>query len=116
MTDRNQAPVLYALIVTSKEAKNLSGVVITKEGEKFWVTEDDGGWVEATSRIFKTHSATPCDLKTFSSERAAKNFAKVWKGHPWWCQPNGEYEVVEVISKYKSIPDGFIVKVNNDRP
>jgi hypothetical protein len=33
---------------------------------------------------------------TFDDPKEAKDFVKKWKGHPWWCKPNGKYELIAV--------------------
>ena len=100
----------YALIVHSKQVVGESGWVATTEGERFWVLIEPEGWVEATSIKVDSsvlESKLPKDLKTFETEKAAAAFAKRWKGHPWWCEPNGTFETVRVERKYKQVPDGF---------
>jgi hypothetical protein len=100
----------YALIVHGKEQKSQSGTVMSKKGQRFWVCREPDGWVEATSTMVDDSflgGKLPRDLKTFTTEDAAKSFAKRWKGHPWWCVPNGEFEVVKVTPKFQQVPDGF---------
>jgi hypothetical protein len=94
--------VRFAVIVVSKEAK--SGVqgapVMTQEGDRFWVLEEPGHWVEATSCQCFDSAVLPGDLKTFSTREKAGAFATRWDGHPWWCRPTGEYEIVSVRPDY----------------
>jgi hypothetical protein len=92
---------LYAVVVTSLEAKSTSGTVITPAGTQFIATIEPDGWVPATSSRYT--GAIPADAKTFDTEEAAVNFAKSWNGHPWWCRPNGEYEVIQVTTATKSV-------------
>lgn len=86
----------YALIVVSKEMRSgaKGNPIVTSEGEKFVVCDESDGWVEATSSSYR--GSIPPDVKAFRSPAEAEAFAKKWKGHPWWCSPNGEYEIVEL--------------------
>lgn len=88
---------MFALIVTSKEALASDRYVMTKAGDRFWVLNEPEGWVEATSTRFVNRRLVPGDLKLFKTVASAERFAKRWRGHPWWCQPDGKnYEVVSV--------------------
>lgn len=106
------AEVLFALLITGKEAR--SGVpgnpVVGAAGEKYWVTIEPDGWVEATSRRARTAADVPEDIKPFATVTDAENFANRWKGHPWWCIPCG-YEVIPVIPVYEQRQVGW-TKVN----
>lgn len=106
---------LFGLVVESREAKSTAGHTLTKNGERFWVTVEPEGWVDATSvRVDWVKEKVPYDLKTFPTREAAERFAKKWKGHPWWCNPNGNYEVVEVTQRYKTTPDGYSLAKDGD--
>ena len=64
------------------------------------MTIEPEGWVEASSsRVSYNEGAVPVDLKTFETRDKAETFARRWKGHPWWCSPNGTFEVVEVVPR-----------------
>lgn len=103
----------YAVIVTSLEAR--SGVnlqpVVTEAGRKFWVLNEPDGWVEATSiqvdHPFHKDGSLPSDLKVFDTHEDAEAFARRWKGHPWWCRPNGEFEIVTVEPNTRQVVDGY---------
>ncbi len=101
------APCVYGVIVTSKEAR--SGMpgnpLVTTAGERFWVTVEPEGWVPASScRVSSTGDSPPGDPKVFPSRERAEEFAKHWKGHPWWCIPNGEYEIVPLRARKQTDP------------
>jgi uncharacterized membrane protein len=100
---------MFALIVTSRERR--SGVqgnpIMTAEGERFWVERDAEGWVEATSSRCKDPEQAPAQAKVFKTVEAAEAFAKRWTGHPWWCSPRGEFEVVPVRPKYRQVLAGY---------
>lgn len=101
---------MYALIVTTKEVRSgaKGNPIITQEGDRFWVVAEPEGWVEATTTRYTTHTnRIPYAVKAWDTIEAAVTFAKRWKGHPWWCEPNGEYEVVEVVPQYKQVLDGY---------
>jgi hypothetical protein len=93
-------PVVYGVIVTSKEAKSgaAGNPVMTAEGERFWATVEPGGWVEASSSRVRDDSP-PGDPLVFKTREQAEEFAKRWKGHPWWCVPSGQYEIVPLAVK-----------------
>ena len=99
----------FALIVESREATNDINIV-TKEGEKFLVTVQPEGWVEATStRLIGKLDILFNRTKLFDSVEEATKFAKRWAGHPWWCIPNGKFEIVEVQPVFKQMLDGYKV-------
>ena len=70
---------------------------MTSEGEKFIVVQCDGGWVEAESRHYT--GKIPLNVKLFESKEDAIKFAQRWQGHPWWCKPNGNFQVYKVKPK-----------------
>lgn len=86
----------FSVIVACKEAISANGHVVTRQAEKRWVCNSEGGWVEATSQGFFGYSEIPGDVKAFASREDAEKFARRWKGHPWYCQPTGEFEVIEL--------------------
>ncbi len=77
----------YALIVNSSRRDF---------GARHVVVEEPDGWVEATSRAYRRGDEFPRGLKLFDSTDDAEAFARRWKGHPWWCVPNGKFEIVPV--------------------
>lgn len=97
----------FALVVESHEAKAVSGTVLTKDGELFWACVEPEGWVEATSSRCTDKNCVPGDAKIFKNEEAAGKFAARWKGHPWWCKPNGNFEVIRVEPVYRRVLDGY---------
>ncbi len=85
----------------------------TQYGEKFLVIDDDGGWVEASSvslpNNFKASNHGLNNAKVFKSAEDAANFARRWNGHPWWCKPNGNFEVIEVVPVFRQVKNGYAV-------
>ena len=98
---------MYALVVEGGEAKSSDGAVIAEEGQKFLVIKDTEGWVEAES-IYWNGNFTK-DVKTFDTEEEAKEFAQRWEGFPWWCRPNGNFEIIKIRPRYKKVLDGYEV-------
>lgn len=99
----------YVVVVSSKEAKSASkgNPVITEEGEKFLVLKEPEGWVEATS--IQWSGTVNSDALTFNDVISAEKFAKRWKGHPWWCKPNGDYEIIEISARIVKRQEGWNV-------
>lgn len=97
---------MFGLIVTGKEVPcaDKSRPLMTQEGERFWVTLDY--WGDTSSRCDDA-SKVPGDVKLFETEEAAATFAKKWKGHPWWCKPRGEFQVVKVEAVYQPVLSGY---------
>lgn len=93
----------YAAIVKSKRVAS-QGTVYTKTGERFWIVKGEWG---PSSHQCLTHPGVPSDVMTWETEEEAEAFAKGWGGHPWWCKPNGKFEIVKVRPKYKTIKDGY---------
>ncbi len=91
---------MYALIVESKEVRGQSDQIMTDKGTRFLVLEEPEGWVPATSTQYRKGCALSRDAKLFDTIEGAEKFGDEWKGHPWWCQPNGNYKVVEVKPVY----------------
>lgn len=102
---------MYILVVHGKEVKSGDGTPLAKEDEEFLVTEEADGWVEATSTSFRwalqVCGGIPGGVKVFDTKEDAEKFAAKWKGHPWWCKPNGKFEVIEVKPKYNQILVGY---------
>lgn len=98
---------MFVIRTECKKALSFDEKVLTQEGEKVWVCEDNEGWVPATG----IHSYNiPKDVKTFPTKDKAEKFIKTWKGHPWYYIPNGNYEIFEVEKKYKQVFDGYQIK------
>lgn len=93
----------YVVLVQSREARSGTAgrPIMTADGEWFVVVVEPEGWVEATSQSYKLGHPIPADAKPFFSKEAAERFAQRWKGHPWWCEPNGNYQVLEVKPKIR---------------
>lgn len=113
-SDRGCGISKFALIVESAEARSgYDNSVITRTGEKMLVTVEPEGWVEATSSRWtgslNDSDGFPIKAKLFDSAEAATKFAKRWNGHPWYCKPNGNFEVVEVKPNFKQVLDGYEV-------
>ena len=96
----------FALIVKGKYVPTYDGKIMTQEGDPFLVLNDNEGWVPATSIRYKP-GKLPADTKIFKSKEIAENFAKNWKGHPWWCVPNGEFKIIKVKIKYRKVVEGY---------
>lgn len=90
----------YALIVQGREMKGDSGHIMTRNNEWFLVLDEPEGWVPATSIHYSEGNSIRKDAKLFKTPEEAEAFAKTWKGHPWWCSPNGKFRVVEVEPVY----------------
>lgn len=90
---------LFAVIVHSKQMLAFDKSIMTKEGERFWALVEPEGWVEASSCRATPGDPVPGDVLTFPTRTEAERFARHWKGHPWWCSPNGEFEIVEMIPR-----------------
>lgn len=86
---------IYGIIVTGREAKSADDSIVTEKGQKFVATVNHEGWVPATSSHYNDGDTLPCDTKLFESRETAENFAKTWRGDPWWCIPD-EFEVVRL--------------------
>ncbi len=102
----------FALIIESSEAiSECYNSVMTRTGEKMLVIEDSECGVEATSHYwhssYNDSEGFPPFTKLFDSVEAATEFAKRWVGHPWYCKPNGNFEVVEVTPRYKKVLKGY---------
>lgn len=55
----------------------------------------------------QTHGKIASDAMAFSTREIAEEFAKKWTGHPWWCKPSGQFEVIEVTPRYRQVIDGY---------
>ncbi len=95
------------MIVESRQVLDAHNDVITKKGERFLVMLEHEGWVEATSQRIEDSDAIHKDAKIFDTPEEAKAFIKRWEGHPWWCVPNGKYELVEVTPRYVQVFSGW---------
>lgn len=89
----------YAVRYECKEVIAKNGEVVTREGEKTYISKCE--WcLTSCYRIDK-------DLVIFESEERAHEFMKTWKGHPLYCKPNGNYEVLEVKPVFKQVLTGY---------
>jgi hypothetical protein len=98
--------MLYAVIVTGKEMRSGAegNPIVGREGERYWVCEDH--WGDTSSRCTDP-ARVAGDVKLFKTEAAATAFAQRWSGHPWWCSPTGEFEVVEIRPRYRKVLVGY---------
>lgn len=88
---------LYVVKVQSRIAiSQYNGAVITKDGAWMWVTKDSNGWVEASSVHAHPKGPIPVTAKPFETREKAEAFARRWRGHPWWCIPNGTFKIIPV--------------------
>lgn len=92
----------YVVIVEAKESKNDLDFIVTKHGERFIVAKDTYG---ITGYVYE--GKIPTDAQTFNSYQEAEKFASKWKGHPWYCEPNGNFEILEVAKEYKKVFNGY---------
>ena len=100
----------FIVVGESLEALSESGKVITKNGQKFIVTFSEG-WDSSISWNGNINRSSN-NPKLFESIDTATEFARKWKGHPWYYKPNGKFEIVEVRPVYKQVQDGYeIVKI-----
>ena len=100
----------YAVIVTSNERRSEvpGNPVVTRDGDRFWVTIEREGWVDATSSPCNDPRKPPADLKTWPTKEKASSFAKRWKGHPWWCDPKpDQFQVVRVERTTRQVHAGY---------
>ena len=103
---------MYALIVQGKEMKSENGTVMTRNKEWFLVISDPEGWVEATSIQHSLGNSIRKDAKLFKTSAEAAEFAKHWKGHPWWCSPTGKCRVIKVKPCYGKPPVDYFIEVD----
>lgn len=101
----------YALLIESKEVDTLSGC-LTAQGDRFWIVKKDGYFLEVKDCVSK--DVAPHDAMLFASKKEAKRFFKAWKGYPWWVVPTGNFDVVEVVPKYKQVVDCYIKVEDKD--
>lgn len=97
---------MFIVIVESKEVLDYTGFGITKEGTKFIITIDPDGWGDTSDSYNNSNDITK-HVKLFKTEKEADKFAKKWKGHPWWCKPNGNYTIHEVFPVTKQVVVGY---------
>ena len=97
----------FVVVVLSEEVQGslAPGGIMTKQGTRFLVLETPDGWTVATSRYYDGKIAS--DAMAFSTREIAEEFAKKWTGHPWWCKPSGQFEVIEVAPRYRQVIDGY---------
>jgi hypothetical protein len=98
----------YAVFVRSKEVHYHDGTIASHDDESYLAVVEPEGWVEASSRRMRPDAPTiPKDALTFDTTEKAEAFVKRWKGHPWWCQPNGKYEIVPVEPVFEQVQVGL---------
>lgn len=100
----------FALIISCQKVKsNIDETsIMTEEGEQVWISRSDFCPTSTTMFMYPRENP-PTDLMTFSSKEKAEEFAKQWKGHPWYYIPNGNYEVVTIRPKMVEVQKGFEV-------
>lgn len=72
-------------------------------GSPAWARIEPEGWVEATA-ISATGTTIPSDAKLFDTEEECHAFMKRWKGHPWYFEHNGSYEIIAVEPQFRMEP------------
>jgi len=78
-------------------------VEMTKAGEWFWVLHGEWGVTSKGCR----GEGIPRDIQVFKSFDEAERFGKNWRGHPWYCRPNGTCEVIEMEENTKIVICGW---------
>lgn len=98
----------FALIIHGKEVLNPDNTVAVKEGTPFWVIETNVlGLCVTTEEMKRSHVDVPENVKIFDSAVKADLFARRWKGHPWWVQPRGTCEIVEIEPVMVTVQKGW---------
>ena len=95
----------YIVVYECKEAKSDDGSVMTKRGEKALLCKGEWG---PTGSPDKSCFGVGAAMR-FNSEQEAHEFMKQYKGHPWYCIPNGKYEVIKVKPVYKQVVERWEV-------
>jgi hypothetical protein len=98
---------LFAVFCTAKQTLAFDGSVLTKEGEGFWLVDEPGGWVAATSAIGQ-RSSPPEDVKIWNSDKLAREFMKHWDFHPWYHEPKS-WEIIPLQKVMKTVPTLFLI-------
>jgi hypothetical protein len=95
----------FAVKVASREVLGAVEQVMTRAGDWFWIVKEPEGWVWATSTDASSNGSIPAAVLTFSTKEKAARCAKKFRNrsHPWWCKPNGIYEIVEVKLVMKEV-------------
>ena len=97
---------MFGIKCQVKEARTNRDAPLVHEGEWVWLVKSR--WVPATSSVNLSK-----DIITFENREEAEEFAKEWKGHPWYHMPNGNYEIVEVIPEYKKLT-GYHIAISSE--
>lgn len=106
MNERN----FVVVVESNRMTDNVFHSVVTQENEKFLVVVDEEFSWDTGSRWVEGKNISD-QAKLFPTYEAAEKFAKKWLGHPWWCKPNGNYEIFEVKPVYTQVLDRWdIVK------
>lgn len=95
----------YIARVQSHEYKYPKGVT-TEARTWFWVTwSETDHWI--SSREVNHPLGMVDDPMVWETRDEAEKLLKQWKGHPYWCVPNGIYEILEVRPHMKEVQDGW---------
>jgi hypothetical protein len=91
--------------------------VMTKAGMLAWLVDSEGYWCGETFSEYGRRTDRkniPHNVVTFESrEKAEKKWPPFMRGEshgtigPWWIDPDGWYEIVEIKPKFKQVPDGY---------
>lgn len=93
----------YIAIVESKEVNSM-----TNYGDRFLLLEGiNGSPIKARGIPYKPTDLKRTDLKIFKSYKKAEKFINQWKGYPYICKPNGQYQILKVKPTYQKILDGY---------
>lgn len=88
---------MYAIKFKCKNILGDTGFVIGKDQYAWVVDERD----MITCRFIGATNDIPLSVKTWEDRTEAEKFIGKWEGHPWFCQPNGEFEVIDLKPIYK---------------
>lgn len=104
---------MFCVVVELKECRSSDGSIITNEGDKALLVNDD--FIDATARHIhgdkpSSNDLSQMDIKTFKDVNQVDNFLEGWEGHPWYHKFNGNYDVYEIKKNYKTIQHGYKLK------
>ncbi len=94
---------MFAAKVRCKETLYGDGKVCTVAGAWCWICRRDGYDEGSTVREGVISRA----VVTFQTRKEAGAYAAAWEGAPWWWKPDGMFEIVEIETRYVTIPEGY---------